>query len=414
MKSTMNRSLLAPGLMLATLGLVATPAAAVDLATYAFDKTMPDGEIVPMWGFVLDPQSGGDRCYQQSSDAARLQCVEDLVNSFPNGPDGIPASGDEVQPMSPGPRLNVNDDTGNINIRLTNTLEVPVSLVIPGQEIPWSNGCSGPVWSDGSSGARTSAAQRVRSFGCEASENGGRRQYRWRTNEDTQFQTGSYIYQSGTHPQVQVQMGLYGAIRRDFDNDAAINQAYDGVFYEQQRDLFYSEIDPALHDAVDAGTFTGSTLDYNPKYFLLERAVASNGVQTWRDDSIDAGDTGCIGLPSSLVGGDPLLLRLYNAGLRELAPTMIGSHFDVVAEGGKPYLYAPRQYSVLLQPASTKDLLVTLPQAGGRTSLIERRLSLTDPGLMGSVNGGMQTCFNFNPGPVLRRAGKGGPVRGSR
>ena len=32
----------------------------------------------------------------------------------------------------------------------------------------------------------------------------------------TNMKPGTYLYQSGTHPQVQVQMGLYGGVKKDF------------------------------------------------------------------------------------------------------------------------------------------------------------------------------------------------------
>jgi len=345
--------------MLAALGLVATPAMAVDLATKAFNMTMPNGDVVPMWGFVRD--TGG--CWAAAGNAARQTCIN-----------GLP------DPTVPGPRLTVGAATGNIQIRLSNGLPEPVSIVIPGQEMPASTACSAPVWTDGSNGARTAADQRVRSFGCEAAADGGREHYRWRVVDGTQFQPGTYIYQSGTHPQLQVQMGLYGAIRR---NDPS-GDVYAGVPFDMQRDLFYSEVDPALHSPPTAA----NTQNYHPKHFLLQRYQNQTTVV---DASIDPSNPDCIPT-GAFAEGDRMLLRLYNAGLRELAPTMIGSHFDLVAEGGKPYQFASRQYSVLLQPGSTKDVVFT-PDYGGRFPIIERRLNTTDPGTTGSVNGGMQTCL---------------------
>lgn len=364
MKIETNRKLLAPGLVLALLGLAAAPAMAVDLATAQFDMTMPDGTTVPMWGFVLD--NATPSCFTRAGAQARIDCVNNELGT----------------PTVPGPRLVANTNTGNLVVRLTNTLQVPASVVIPGQEMPFSTACTAPVWTDGSSGARTAPDQRVRSFGCEAAPNGGREVYRWRTVENTQFQPGSYVYHSGTHPQVQVQMGLYGAARR---NDPS-GDAYAGVPFDMQRDLFFSEVDPAVHAAVAAGTFTGSTLDYNPKYFLLQRYQNQTTVV---DATIDTGTIPPACIPGNFNENERILLRLYNAGLRELAPTMIGSHVDLVAEGGKAYQFAPRVYSTLLQPLSTKDIVLT-PEYGGQFSLIERRLNLTDSAATG---GGMQTCL---------------------
>lgn len=363
----LNRFLKGLFLALVAIGLTAGASFGVDLATKAFNMTMPDGSSVPMWGFVLDTNSGAARCYQQSTDAARVACVNDL-------PD----------PTVPGPRIGVG--TGNINfqIRLTNTLPEPVSIVIPGQKMPNSNlgGCvAGPVRHEAGE-----FAGRVRSFGCEAPPNGGKMRYRWRANLNNQLEPGSYMYQSGTHPQVQIQMGLYGAIRRD----AAAGQAYTDVPYDMQQDLFFSEVDPALHAAVDSGIYgmpgvgPTSTLEYFPKYFLLQTYDDQGKVV---DATIGLDSEACIDTGAEV--GDRLLLRLYNAGLRELAPMMIGSHFDLVAESGKKYPFARTQYQTLLLPGSTKDAVFT-PSYPGTFPLIERRLNLTDGA---ATDGGMQTCF---------------------
>jgi hypothetical protein len=80
---------------------------------------------------------------------------------------------------------------------------------------------------------------------------------------------------------------------------------------------------------------------------------------------------------------------MYNAGLRELAPMLLGAHFDLVAEGGKKYPFARTQYQTLLMPGSTKDAVFT-PAYDADFKVIERRLNLTDATATG---GGMQTCI---------------------
>ena len=56
---------------------------------------------------------------------------------------------------------------------------------------------------------------------------------RWRRHGDyswTSMKPGTYLYHSGTHPQVQVQMGLYGGVKKDF----AAGQIYPGVAYSNR------------------------------------------------------------------------------------------------------------------------------------------------------------------------------------
>ena len=63
---------------------------------------------------------------------------------------------------------------------------------------------------------------------------------------------GTFIYHSGSNLAKQVHMGLYGAMTAD----AATGEAYPGVAYDNEVVLFYSEIDPALHDPPDLPTPT--------------------------------------------------------------------------------------------------------------------------------------------------------------
>ncbi|BAU50050.1 hypothetical protein SVA_3514 [Sulfurifustis variabilis] len=386
-----TRTFRLPGLLLfGALGLAAGPAAAVDyyLAAKPFDMTMPDGTTVPMWGYVEDP---GGACYATTGLAARLACITALPS-----------------PTVPGPKLTVAPaEAGNaLRVFLSNGLPAPTSIVIPGQEMPFTAlNNNGPTWLDGTTGPRPSASARVRSFGREAAANGGRQVYIWNNFRGNPFQAGTYTYQSGTHPQVQVQMGLYGAAVRD----AAAGEAYPGVPYAASHDLYYSEVDPVLHEAVATGAYgtppaPTSTRYYSPKYFLLH-GYDIDGLPI--DLSIDPANSDCFAAGTE---GERVLLRLYNAGLRELAPLMIGSHVDVVAEGGRVYGHAQRQYQTLLMPGSTRDIVFT-PGYAGDFAILERRLSLTDAAEM---NGGMQTCLAVAPagGNTAPIANAGGPYGG--
>jgi len=345
---------------LATVCLTAVPSLAVEyyLCAQNIDMAMPDGTIVPMWGFAQDNNADlDDRC---------------LFNSA----------------TVPGPKLVVPPGDSELVIHLRNDLGgpgiEPVSIVIPGQDLPTTATGSGPVYVPGTN--------RVRSFVQEADTGGGIQTYTW-----SNIQPGTYIYETGTHPQIGVQMGLYGAMTKDFSAGAnGGGQAYTGVTYTAARDLFYSEVDPALHAAVANGTYgtTGptSTLNYIPKYFLLNgyRNATPYDVTIGLlpDGSVDPANV-CI--DSGMAQGDNVLLRMYNAGLRELAPMVLGSHYSLVAEGGKAYPFARTQYETLLMPGSTKDALFT-PGYAGNFNFIERRGNLTDAAQTG---GGMQTCIEI-------------------
>jgi len=349
-------------LALAGLVSVAGLACAHDVYLCAKPLALPvPGDSVPMWAFAPSDSTGD--CSQAAS--------------------------------VPGPAINVPAGDSTLNVYLKNSLGVPVSFVINGQSLPAPTGAE-PVWTDGSTGARTAATQRVRSFVHETAP-GAIGTYTF-----SGVKPGTYLYQSGTHPQVQVQMGLYGALTRNAVDAVTPNpaQAYPGMAYADQVTLVYSEVDPALHVAVTTpggygdGKAMPSTLNYQPKFFLI------NG------KAYQAGDPAL----ATLAAGQPTLLRFLNAGLQTHVPVINGATLRMLAEDGNPAPWPanPReQYSVLLPAAKTVDALLT-PQvgAGGTTNryaLYDRRLSLTNGA---SQDGGMLAYLDV-------AAGGSAPVIGS-
>jgi FtsP/CotA-like multicopper oxidase with cupredoxin domain len=217
---------------------------------------------------------------------------------------------------------------------------------------------------------------RVRSFTHETAS-GADGVYSW-----TNVKPGTFAYQSGTHPAVQVQMGLYGAMTKNsVDVDLvtpAPAQAYAGHAYDNEMTIFYSEIDPVLHNQV-ANTVTSgagnigpyattlaygttgmtSTMEYKPQYFLVN------------------GDDSSTGTPIAGAPGETSLLRFINMGLTSHIPTIHGDDFTIIAEDGYPYQYAKNQYSVHVAANQTRDALFT-PTNAGNYPMFDRVLNLTN------------------------------------
>jgi len=332
-------SRLSQALLLAGLVTAAAPASAVEywLRADTVNVTMPDGVVVPMWGYALTDMT------------------------FVPGTATVP-----------GPALTVPPGDPVLTIHLKNNLPEPTSIVIPGQVAAMT-----PVWDNGMSGARPSATARVRSFTHEALVGGGTADYTW-----SNVKPGTYLYHSGTHPQVQVQMGLYGAASGNAAAATATTpaQAYAGVPYNNEVTMLFSEIDPALHAAVSSGAYgtaagPTSTFNYQPKYFLINGKPYAAGT-----------------LPLAVLpAGQKTLLRFLNAGLQTHVPVINGQYLKMIAEDGNPYPWPanPRQqYSVLLPAAKTVDAILTPQLAGGgaptRYAVYDRRLNLTT----GAAQGG--------------------------
>jgi len=317
----------------------------VYLDVQAFDKTLPDGTIVKMWGFA------------QCTDGTFAACSPATV---------------------PGPRISAAAGDA-LNIHLRNSLPLPVpnvaygepvSVMIPGQ-LPVVT-ASEPVWTDGTSGPRTSLSQRVRSMTHETAIGASDIVYTWNS-----LRPGTYLYESGTHPAVQVQMGLYGALTVD----SGAGQAYPGVAYDSEVVLLFSEIDSALHTAVANGTYGSAEYpSINPRdsksdYFLMNGMPYTSAV------------------PPTFAGttGSNVLLRMLSAAYDERVPLLQGAYMSVVAEDGNPYTYPKQQYAAVLPAGKTKDALVSVATPK-YLPLYDRRMGLTNAT---NTTGGMLTYLAF-------------------
>jgi FtsP/CotA-like multicopper oxidase with cupredoxin domain len=168
----------------------------------------------------------------------------------------------------PGPILCVQEgDT--VTIVLHNQLPEDTSIVFPGQMDVLANGT--PVE------AQFDAQGAMNSFAQVAPANGGTMTYSFVAEEP-----GTYVYQSGTNPALQTQMGLFGALvirpamAAPFDPNLpadkqpvlAYNDATTAYNPDTEYMMMLSEIDPLLHRAVELGQPFDMN-DYNARYYLI-------------------------------------------------------------------------------------------------------------------------------------------------
>jgi hypothetical protein len=321
------------------------PALALDvyMRVGQYTQTMPDGTSVTMWGYR----------------------VANTQNAALNG-----------ALQSPGAAITVPPNDSTLRIRLLNRLPVPTSIVVHGQTTTMApvfkrnatvNAVS--VTSDCTPG--TSLDCRVRSFTRETPPGNT-------TPVDyvyTDVKPGTYLYQSGTLPQIQVQMGLYGMVRKYAPATATSGfNAYPNVPVDNDISLLFSEVDPALHAAVASGTFSGSTLAYDPKYFRVHRYGTATPFANPVDDTATPSNG-----PTTIQPGQRLLLRMLNAGLQSHSMVLDDGHWYVMAEDGNPYPYPREQYSVFLPAAKTADVWMT--PTVGNASAVDRLMTVFDRNL---------------------------------
>lgn len=239
----------------------------------------------------------------------------------------------------PGPTLIVNQGQ-LVTVNLTNTLSVPVSILFPGQ--------TGVVAGGGTPGAMTR----------EAAPAGGTVSYTF-----TAAQPGTYTYYSGTQPDLQIEMGLVGAL---IVRPTAAGQAYDHAdsAFDHEYLFFLSDLDPNIHDAVAAGNLTPDTTSHFAVYWMI------NG-RTAPDTMAAAGAPWLPHQPYNILPmmhpGERILLRIVGAG-RDAHPYHThGNHHRIIARDGRLLSSGPaagadlgeQAFTTSGVPGSTIDAIFT-------------------------------------------------------
>jgi FtsP/CotA-like multicopper oxidase with cupredoxin domain len=264
-------------------GMVCTTGPSFTLTAQSGTVPMPDGNTIYMWS------------YSPGSGAFQL----------------------------PGPTLCVNQgDT--VTVVLNNTLPEDVSIVFLGQDGVTANGVDAqPQFT---SNELTSLVQ-------PAAKSGGTITYRFTANNP-----GTYLYESGTDPAKQVQMGLYGSLVVRSSKGA--NYAYNRV--DSQFDptteylMLFSEVDPMLHQAVETGG-AYDIMTYHPRYWLINGrsfpdTIADNFAAWLPDQPYGA----LVHIQPNIGTSQPALVRYLNAGALNHPFHPHGNHGRVVGRDGNP------------------------------------------------------------------------------
>ena len=310
MKTLLGRSVL----VAAMLALVAGSASAATYDLRAGATTVDHGNgAVPAWGYAL-----------VSTDVPGV--VADNVVRVPGPTIYVPAGQD-------------------LTINLLNNLGESTSIVIQGQRLTGAPQFNG--------------AGRVTAFTDEAGATAGTASYFWSAAE---LKTGTFLYNSGSHPSKQVHMGLYGAVVVDADATGCTSglAAYPGVCYDRDIVIIYSEVDTDLRIAEGSA----QALNFKPKFFLV------NGDPTGASILTDP-------TPADL--NSRVLLRFVNAGLKGYVPTMLGEDLGWIAEDGNPYPHTRNSYSAFLAAGKTMDA-IGVPLTFDRHTLYDRGMHMSHNG----------------------------------
>lgn len=248
----------------------------------------------------------------------------------------------------PGPTLLVTQgDT--VTITLSNNLPIAagnVSIVFPGQEVSTSGGVEGPL---------TREAQ-----------NGGTVTYTFTADEP-----GTFQYHSGSQPDLQVEMGLYGALivtpSGTSATAACAHQAYNhpGSCFDREYLFLLSEIDLDVHRLAEQQARGPIPIqvpagDYRPEYWLMNGRAAPDTMEAAGSDLFPHQPYGSL---AQMHPGEKVLMRIVGAG-RQMHPFHHhGNHARVIARDGNLLLSetdanklaGPTLFTVLSIPGETVD-----------------------------------------------------------
>jgi len=414
-KATLKASIIVGGFLL--FAAMAFGQNVVNLTAAPTTTTLPDGTVVPMWGYF---------CQALAAGTSTATCAALNPNSVgnpgnPTATPPVPAVPATWSPVVITVPVNTTAPT-TLTINLTNNLSftptgsttantIPTSIVIVGQvggglgvqalrttttspDHSLAQGCGTwfiadpktppgvPCKANDSGAQPPTQGPRVQSFAaeveavpattaatCTAPLTGtvtGCAALTW-----SALRPGTYLLESGTHPSIQVPMGLIGVLVVTTAPSGTAGTAYPGVAantttgtaavpavqYNAEVPLEFSEIDPVQNNEVNTAVNTAGfsetkvwsgmvgqcgnpnspvgvvntcyppAVNYTPFYYLINGVAFSKYAPAVSLFQATAGVTGTPPLPvtTGIPATGTVLVRLVNAGVRMHVPSIVGS-----------------------------------------------------------------------------------------
>ena len=258
----------------------------------------------------------------------------------------------------PGPTLCV-DSGVTVTLVLHNALPEATSLTFPGQA---------QVLADGRPAQPETDAAGVLTSLTNSAAPGGAVTYTF-----TAGAPGTYLYQSGTDVQKQLQMGLYGAlvVRPAGHHDQENNRA-DSAFAADHEYLYLlSEVDPDLHLAVERKRAYDYT-KFKARYFMINGRSMPDTIAPNHADWLPNQPYGAlihIRPYDPVTNPKPALIRYLNAGSVSYPFHPHGSDEQLIARDGHPAQGPGGQdltfanFLIDVAPGQTADTLMTWKDA---------------------------------------------------
>lgn len=219
----------------------------------------------------------------------------------------------------PGPTLIVNEGA-TVTVELTNELPAEagnVSIVFPGHNVTASGGVQGLL---------TREAQQTDDGATTGDESTVVYTF-------TASRPGTYLYRSGTRADIQVEMGMLGAliVRPAMGDSYAYNHA--DTEFDREFLLITTEMDPLIHRQAEFGQ--SAEIDTAAYFSTNWFANGRNFPDNMADDFVAWLPHQPYKFQPRMHPGEKVLVRSIGAGV-ELHPFHYhGNDFEVIAEGGR-------------------------------------------------------------------------------
>jgi FtsP/CotA-like multicopper oxidase with cupredoxin domain len=283
----------------------------------------------------------------------------------------------------PGPTL-IASEGETVQVDVVNAIGVPVSIIFPGQEGVAASEVSAPT---------AEGLLSLEAGPPAGGAPGGTVRYSF-----TAAHPGTYLYQSGTATELQVEMGLVGALivrPADFmQHHAEMRTAYGHM--DSQYDVEYlflvTEMDLRVHRLVEQGKAAEvDTTDYFPVNWFFNGRCAPDTMMAAFADWLPTQPYNCMPMVHP---GERMLMRVIGAG-RDLHPFHFhGNHARVFARDGRLLSSNPADPTV---GADLGHELFTIQTVPGQT--VDAIWTWTGEGLGWDIYG--HKSFPGQPDPPL-------------
>ena len=294
--------LLLPGSALAQANIPGITGSSFSFTAGAGELSTPDGGSIHFWGY---------------------KDTTGVANPF-----GVP--------QYPGPTLIVNQHDV-VTVTLTSNLPFgkSTSIVFPGHQVTATGGSAGLLTRES-----TGPSDIV-------------------TYTFTANNPGTYMYHSGTQMELQIEMGLVGAlIVRPAGYNATSNRiAYPAIAYDHEYLFLMTQIDPVVHQLVEQGRFAEIDMTiYMPVYWFFNGRAAPDDMAGTFVSWLPHQPYNCV---PRMTPGQKILMRVIGADQGQHPFHYHGNNADIVARDGRRLTHPRSQFTTLSVPGETVDQIFT-------------------------------------------------------